>query len=113
MSQQDASRATQIPSSGAEQAVATERGRRFERRSIDSPLSIQVETTAIEGMADNLSRVGLMLYTDESLQVTVQIDGFQGGRPLKGRLVRLQRMDESTTGIAIEFDELIDPSDED
>lgn len=83
--------------------------RRHARRALESPLSIEVDTHALEGMADNLSRVGLMLYTDQPLRVTVRIDGFRDGQPLQGRLVRLQRMDEDTTGLAIEFDELLEP----
>ena len=104
------------PAGGATEAPslhASPRARRFERRTLDAPLTIQLETTRIEGTADNVSRVGLMLYTDEPLRVTVQVEGFQGGRPLEGRLIRVQRMDDEVTGFAIEFDELIDLTEED
>ena len=92
--------------SGASTAGAN--GRRHERRSLDSALVLELNTDSLDGMADNLSRVGMMLYTDQPLKVTVRIEGFRGGHPVTGRLVRLQRMDDTYSGVAIEFDELLE-----
>ncbi len=90
-------------------AKATSAGaRRHERRSLDSALVLELNTDSLDGMADNVSRVGMMLYTDQPLRVTVRIEGFRGGRPVTGRLARLQRMDDTYSGVAIEFDELLD-----
>ena len=108
MSQQDASPATHRTPVPAPPLAAQARGRRHERRSLDSALEIEVVTKSLGGMADNISRVGLMVYTDQPLRVSVQIDGVHGGRPMTGRLIRLQRMDDTMTGVAIEFDELIE-----
>ncbi|MFT5291756.1 MAG: hypothetical protein ACI8QS_001801 [Planctomycetota bacterium] len=82
--------------------------RRHERRSIDSALVLELNTDSVDGRADNVSRAGMMLYTDQPLKVTVCVEGINGGSPVTGRLVRLQRMDDTYSGVAIEFDELLD-----
>jgi len=78
--------------------------RRADRQEVDSLVRMRIETGEITGLADNLSEAGLMFFTDEPLRVRVEL--VQGGttRSFTGRLVRSQRMNETHTGLAIEFD---------
>ncbi len=78
--------------------------RRSDRAESDAPLRMRIVTQTIEGMADNLSEIGLMFFTENPLRVEVDIEEGGSVRTLQGRLVRAQRLNETNTGIAIEFD---------
>lgn len=79
--------------------------RRSDRRPIETPVDLRVLSTTLRGLSDNLSGVGLLLTSEESLVVEVELD-VDGERIKKsGRLIRLARIDEGTSGLAIEFDD--------
>ncbi len=82
--------------------VAERRG--ATRRALESPVRMRIEVDTLEGMSDNISTVGLMFFTDEPLRVTVEIGEPGGTRTYSGRLVRVQRMNDTNTGLAVEFD---------
>jgi len=63
------------------------------------------DAEAIEGISDNMSNVGLMFFTDQPLRVQVEIEEEGGWRKRTGRLMRLQRLNDTNTGLAIEFDD--------
>ncbi|MEW6073981.1 MAG: PilZ domain-containing protein [Planctomycetota bacterium] len=80
--------------------------RRAERVPLEAPVRMRFDVGAIDGLSDNISQIGLMFFTSDPLPVTVEID--EGGRKLvrHGRLMRVQRLNEASTGLAIEFDDL-------
>ena len=77
---------------------------RADRHTLEAPVQMRVVTDSLEGISDNFSSVGIMFFTDEPLRVSVEVVGPDGPRTHQGRLVRVQRMSETNTGIAIEFD---------
>ena len=75
------------------------------RHALEAPVVMHIETETLEGMSDNASSAGIMFFTDQPLRVSVEVVGPDGSRTHRGRLVRVQRMNETNTGLAIEFDE--------
>ncbi len=84
-----------------ESEPATAERRRSERQAAESRLDLVVETDRIVGVADNLSEVGVLFYSDQPLRVRVEL---QDGGTRRGRLVRIQRTSGSSVGFAVEFD---------
>ena len=78
--------------------------RRTNRKAVEAPVRMSLETSALHGISDNISRAGLLFFTDEPLRVTVEVKEPGGPRTYRGRLIRLHRMSETSTGLAIEFD---------
>ena len=87
-----------------QQSTSLGERRRETRRDTDIQLGVDIDTTAIEGQAENISTAGVFFFSREPLQVTVRIT--QGGRAQSyaGKLVRVERLSPETTGYAIEFD---------
>ncbi len=85
-------------------AVPVADQRRSERRALEVPVRLCVTSGTVGGMTDNVSSVGLMFFSDEPLRVEVELE--EGGllQRFSGRLVRVQRMSETTTGYAVELD---------
>ena len=79
--------------------------RRASRQTLEAPVVMHIETETLQGTSDNASSAGIMFFTDEPLRVSVEVVGPDGPRTYHGRLVRVQRMNETNTGLAIEFDE--------
>lgn len=63
-----------------------------------------IDASPLEGVSDNVSAAGIMLFTDQAVRVTIELDGPDGPTVKAGRIVRLQRMNDARTGFAIEFD---------
>jgi hypothetical protein len=78
--------------------------RRADREEVESLVRMRIDTDVVSGMADNLSEAGLLFFTDEALRVSVELVQDGQTRVFSGRLVRAQRMNETHTGLAIEFD---------
>lgn len=78
--------------------------RRAERQTLETPVTLRLEADSIEGLSDNLSEAGIMFFTDQPVRCVVELAGPQGPRRYTGRIVRLQRMNETNTGLAVEFD---------
>jgi hypothetical protein len=78
--------------------------RRNDRRAFEAPVRMRLETRELTGQSENLSRAGLLFFTYEPLRVSVEVQEPNGVRTYSGRLIRVQRMSESATGLAIEFD---------
>lgn len=68
------------------------------------PVRLQLDATALSGTSENISGVGILFFTDDSLRVTVEIEEDGRTRTRSGRLVRVQRMTLDSTGFAVEFD---------
>jgi len=78
--------------------------RRNDRRALEAPVKMRLETAELRGQSENLSRAGLLFFSDEPLRVTVEVDEPGGKRTYRGRLIRVQRMSEQATGLAVEFE---------
>lgn len=78
--------------------------RRIDRRALEAPVRMRIETQELRGQSENLSRAGLLFFSEEPLKVTVEVDEPGGPRTYRGRLIRVQRMSEHSTGLAVEFD---------
>ncbi len=88
-----------------EPTTSTQEQRRSARHVFEAPVSMKFEIDSIEGISDNISQVGVMFFTEQPLRVTVEIEEEGGTRSYSGRLMRLQRLNETSTGLAIEFDD--------
>lgn len=86
------------------ESTGTADQRRTNRRDIEAAVTMRLETTALEGQSDNISRAGLLFYSDQPVRVTVEVMEPSGLRTYRGKLIRLQRISESNTGLAVEFD---------
>ncbi len=75
------------------------------RQTLEAAVLMRIETENLGGVSDNASSAGIMFFTDEPIRVTVEVSEPDGPRIYRGRLVRVQRMSETNTGLAIEFDE--------
>ena len=78
--------------------------RRTNRRALDAAVTMRLETSAISGQSDNISRAGILFFSEEPVRVTIEVAEASGPRTYHGRLIRLQRMGENSTGLAVEFD---------
>lgn len=86
------------------ESIGTADQRRTDRKALEAPVAIRLETSTLSGQTDNISRAGLLFFTDEPIRVTLEVVEPSGKRTYRGRLIRLQRMSEASTGLAIEFD---------
>ena len=64
-----------------------------------------ITSGTLEGIGDNISRVGLLFFAEDSVRVKVEVQECGRMREYTGRLARVQRINESSTGLAVEFDE--------
>jgi hypothetical protein len=85
-------------------SIGTADQRRTSRRSLEAPVELRMETGTLTGVSDNISRAGLLFFSDEPLRVTVEVRDNGVMRTYRGRLIRVQRVSESSTGLAVEFD---------
>jgi hypothetical protein len=78
--------------------------RRHNRRATQGKVRLSVDTNEVEGFVENISRSGLLFFSEGDLRVSVQVE--EGGKVSvrSGRLVRAQRMLGDSFGWAIEFD---------
>ena len=66
---------------------------------------MRVENPEIQGVTDNLSKVGMLFFSQEPVRVTLEVDEEGTTQRYTGKLVRVQRMKETSTGFAVEFDD--------
>ena len=85
-------------------SVGTTDQRRTNRRALEAGVTMRIETSVLAGQSDNISRAGILFYSEQPVRVTVELADANGARTYHGRLIRLQRMSESSTGLAVEFD---------
>lgn len=82
---------------------ATE-SRKDPRQSHKAHVVLRLLERPIEGQSENLSREGIMFYTDQELRVSVEFEGPDGPQTRSGRIVRVTRVSDQETGMAVEFD---------
>ena len=86
------------------ESIGTADQRRTHRRALEAAVGMRIETQSIEGQSDNISRAGILFFSDQPIRVTVEVVEANGPRTYHGRLIRLQRFCESSNGLAVEFD---------
>lgn len=94
-----------MPARNGDQRPATAvDARRAPREALETEVTLRLETESIAGLSDNLSEAGIMLFTDQPIRCVVEIGRGSSARRYRGRIVRLQRMNETNTGLAVEFE---------
>jgi hypothetical protein len=78
--------------------------RRHNRRSTQAKVRLSVDTNEVLGYVENISRSGLLFFSDGDLRVNVQVEEDGKSTVRTGRLVRAQRMRGDSFGWAVEFD---------
>lgn len=78
--------------------------RAAERQAKHLPVRLTVDSSGLAGTTENISGVGVLFFTDDSLRVSVEIEEDGRTKLRTGRLVRVQRMSLDSTGFAVEFD---------
>lgn len=84
--------------------VSVDDRRRSERVPMRAPLTMSVDTSSLEGTTDNLSSIGVLFFTQEPLRVSIEVEVDGKPQQFSGRLVRVQRMSDQSTGFAVEFE---------
>jgi len=89
---------------GNEESTDVANRRRALRRQMKGSVHLKVDAQEIMGEADNLSRSGILFFTEGDLHVELEIES--GGEVMKktGRLVRCERIHDAKRGWAVEFD---------
>lgn len=84
--------------------VSVDDRRRSERVPLRAPVEMIVETGQLVGTTDNLSTIGVLFFSQEPLRVSIRVDVDGEEQTFAGRLVRVQRMSDQSTGFAVEFE---------
>ena len=89
---------------GKKESADVANRRRAPRKQVKGSVHLKVDAQDITGEVDNLSRSGILFFTEGDLQVELEIES--GGEMIKrtGRLVRCERIHDSRRGWAVEFD---------
>jgi hypothetical protein len=78
--------------------------RRAAREASDSSVQVSINTGSLDGVANNLSKTGILFFTDGELRVTVEFVEDGEARKVTGSLVRCERIKGDHRGWAVEFD---------
>ena len=84
--------------------VGVDERRGKHRKAASSRIEVSVETGSLVGQTQNTSSAGVFFFSESNLRVRVRIEQEGGLLERTGRLVRVERMSEDSTGFAIEFD---------
>ena len=90
--------------SNPDKPTGTADRRAAQRRASSAHIRLFVESSEIEGEAQNISATGILFLTARELRVTVEIDEDGTTRRRAGRLIRSQVMGPGEIGWAVEFD---------
>ena len=85
-------------------APARTESRESPREALETAVRVELTDTHVAGTTRNVSDNGLLMVTDESLEVSIEY--LDGEQPVarRGRIVRVQGLSGSGLGIAIAFD---------
>jgi hypothetical protein len=78
--------------------------RRHRRRGSAGRVRMTIDAMQITGDAENVSRSGILFFSQGNLRVRIEVDENGTVTKRSGRLVRAQRMRGDSFGWAIEFD---------
>lgn len=80
--------------------------RRSNRRDSEVGLEIRIDASTLRGQAENISTAGVFFFSTDPLNVRVHVHDSVSSKEYTGKLVRVERLSQDTTGYAIEFDRL-------
>ncbi len=78
--------------------------RRAARLASDSAVQVSIETSELEGVANNVSQTGILFFTDGELRISVEFTEDGERKKLSGKMVRCERIKGDRRGWAVEFD---------
>jgi len=87
-----------------ESALDTDDRRHHTRHASEATVKVSLDTRELSGRADNLSKGGLLFFSEGDLRVRVEIVEHGKREIREGRLIRAQRIREDEIGWAVEFD---------
>ena len=92
------------PYEGNQENTDVANRRRASRSQVKGSVRLKVDAQDLAGEADNISRSGILFFTEGDLRVELEIES--GGEVMTktGRLVRCERIHDSRRGWAVEFD---------
>ena len=82
---------------------STQDRRESDRQRSHQKVTVRIAATEIEGNAENISKSGVLLHTEGTLEVVVAIEEDGATREVPGRLVRSERIHGTRQGWALEF----------
>jgi hypothetical protein len=85
--------------------IGTSDRRRSKRQAQEGTVRVHIDTPDLEGPASNVSRSGVLFFTDGDLRVTVEIQHDGEVITRAGHLVRCERIKGEHRGWAVEFDQ--------
>lgn len=85
-------------------STSTSDRRRAQRRTLESPVRLNLSEQQLSGQASNLSSSGILFFTEGELRVTVEVEENGETRQVTGSLVRCERIQGERRGWAVEFD---------
>ena len=94
----------QDPYAGNEETTDVANRRRATRRQMKGVIQLKVDTQVLSGEADNISRSGILFFTEGDLKVELEIESDGEVTKKTGRLVRCERIHDARRGWAVEFD---------
>lgn len=85
-------------------ATSSSESRESPREALVTAVRVELSDTHVSGTTRNVSDNGLLLVTDEDLEVSIEY--LDGEQPVsrRGRIVRVQGLSGNGLGIAIAFD---------
>lgn len=79
--------------------------RRAQRFEVQGKVTLHLHDSELEGVSSNLSRTGVLFFTEEPVRVTVELEEEGVVRRRTGTLVRCERIRGERRGWAVEFDD--------
>jgi len=94
----------QNPYAGNEETIDLANRRSASREQTKGSVHLKVDAQDLMGEADNLSRSGILFFTEGELRVELEIESDGEVMKKTGRLVRCERIHDARRGWAVEFD---------
>ncbi len=78
--------------------------RQHNRTASEGKVQFTIHTSEMSGVANNISKSGILFFTDGDLRVTVEVEQEGEMQKYEGLLVRCERIKGARRGWAVEFD---------
>lgn len=89
---------------GNEETTDVANRRSATRKQLKGAVQLKVDAQELTGEADNLSRSGILFFTEGDLRVELEIESDGEVMKKTGRLVRCERIHDARRGWAVEFE---------
>lgn len=81
--------------------------RGYNRKPTRASFTMVMEPHQVDGIGNNISQKGAYFVTCDNIPVELIIKGANGSRSVYGNIVRIDRVSESSMGVAVEFESRI------